>query len=202
MKEMKEMKRLAIVLAVISLLALCQTSQAVDLQAGWYANISGVYVFTYGDYGLPYLRGPAPFLTEPGQYGPFTVTGGSPYYQGRRYVSVATPAYGVTPAQSLILPINLAVGDTVAYLDIACETDYDSSAMVLEFWREYTSGPKELLWAQHGSGLQYATFQTAYDADPNAASYYFKVSIVPEPASLLSLVCGIAGIGYCWRRRR
>ncbi len=194
-----------VILAIVFLLALCQAGYAADLQAGWYANIDPVYVFTYDPvYHNPTLMGEASFLTPPGQYGPFTVTNGPYQTDFTRYISVSANAYGATSDQSLILPLYMAwAGDqTIAYISLAGETNYDSSVMCLELWHQDTDGLQRLVWSQSGSGLQYIFGPEVEQNTLFTGQYCFELAIVPEPTSLASLTLGLAALVSVWRRKR
>lgn len=198
------MNKLVLVCSVLAVLCICASpiSHAADLQAGWYANISHVQVYTYDPiWHLPQLRFNAPLLVEPGQYGPLAVTDGPYHTDYTRYVSVATDAYGVRPSESLVIPLQMSwLGDqTIAFLALGGQTNYNSNAMRLEFWHESTDGTQRLVWSQPESGPQHVFGPEVEHDVPLAGSYYFKVAVVPEPSGIISLACGVAALG--WYRR-
>lgn len=198
------MKKLAFVLAVILLAALSQVSHAADLEAGWYANILEVGVYTYypenSGYSGTYFSGDAIFLTDPGQYGPFTVTDGPNHVGYARHISVPTEANGVTSDQSLILPIGVDLSSPVAYFNIECNTNYDPNIMHLNLWHQYPGYSRCLVWSQTQGGPTYfygPTTETEY----YGGSFFFEVAVVPEPTAALSLLCGLSVLGYYGRRK-
>jgi len=202
------MKKTSVISAVLLLLTLAQVGQAADLQAGWYAKISGVQVYVPGtsgfpDYGNPQLLTDGYFYsTPPGQYGPFQVDGGTPQRDYRRNVSVLANAYGVGSVESLVIPLwtGLAIGDRIAFLEVAWATNYDSSQMRLQLWRTAFGGADELVWAQSLSGQRGGSDGVAYDTVVGGA-YYFKVDVVPEPSSIACLAAALASTFAAMKRR-
>jgi len=197
------MKKLSVISAVLLLLILAQVGQAADLQAGWYANVYAVEVYTYGYQGMPQLTTGAYFYsTPPGQYGPFKVWGGNPQVDFERDVSVPSSALNLGADQSLVLPLTIPLsnGTRIAYLSFAWQTDYDGSQMYIDLWRTRASGATEQVWAQRQSGLQFNTTHVAFDATLDGP-YYFKVNVVPEPPTVMPILLGIAGLALARRRR-
>jgi hypothetical protein len=200
------MKRLAIVSAVLCLLALGQVVQAADLQTGWYAKIQSIDVFIPGD---PIWLGPQLvasgyfYQTPPGQYGLFQVDGGTPNRDNQRYVYVNEDAYGIGLNDSLALPLSfgLTQGTQIAFLSIAWATNYDPAQMQLQLWQNHSNGSSEMLWSQKQGGVkgnsENAAFNTILDG-----TYYFKVSVVPEPSSATCLVAAFGCLLGALRLRR
>ncbi len=195
-----------VILAVVFLLALCQASHAADLQAGWYVKNLMVDAYTFAPFnGPPEPTSVASFLTAPAQYGPFGVTS-NPSSPESLDVSVPVNAYGVTPDQSLTLPLHFpawadeAEDPTMAYIAIDYTTDYDPDDMILQFWHRSTDGSQQLVWTQSNGGVQFAEADVAYNT-PYTGSYFFEVAVVPEPSAALCLVIGCASLCHVIRRR-
>ena len=196
------MKRVCVLILLLAsgLLLPLAASHAANLQAGWYVNITSVQIgLTMGEQVIPIW---GQFDVE-GQYGPFLVTDGPTHSYTRRYISVPTNAYGVGPDQSLTLPI-LAVsqppGTYIHYVSVGYETNYDPSQMRLELWHERLDGSEELLWAQLQGGNRWG----GGGVGPSACEgpYYLKVSVLPEPTAIASLLFGVGGLAVIMRRRR
>lgn len=190
------MKKLAVILAVVSLLVLAQASQAVDLKAGWYANIRGVNIYTYDIHDQPQLVGGGYFYQTPlGQYGPFVVTDG-PYHEAfGRYISVPTDVTNVGPNQNLTVPLmmGLSAGTKIAFLELSWQTNYDPTQMYLDLWHTRQDGTSELLWSQKQPGAHGDADYTAYDTIIEGP-FYFRVNVVPEPSCAAGLVFGMLAL--------
>ena len=197
------MKKAVVFLVVLLLLIVPVIGQAADLQAGWYANIYTVDVYTYNYQGMPQLTtGGYFYSTPPGQYGPYNVWGGNPQVDFERDVSVPSNALNVGGDQSLVLPLTIPLsnGTRIAYLSFAWQTDYDGSQMYLDLWRTRANGSAEQIWTQRQSGLQFNTTHVAFDATLDGP-YYFKVNVVPEPPTVMPILLGIVGLALARRRR-
>lgn len=196
------MKRITVILAVVSLLALCHISQAADLQAGWYAKISSVDIYSYDDqYHLPYLRGGGWFTEPTGLHYPFDVTDEGYQTDSLRRITVVQDTVA-GPDQSLTLSLWVGVGySEIAFLNIHWHSNYDASQMVLEFWQEWNDGSKHLLWSQGQSGEQFG--DKVIDGSLLAnGEYRFKVNVVPEPSSLTGLILALPVlVGFARRRK-
>ncbi len=178
------MKRVAVVVAVVSVLALAQGVNAADLEAGWYAIVRSVSIFTYDHEGMPELRGGGWFVTDPGSYGPFQVTDeprGDEYSRG---VRVLEDAAGVLPGTGVELPLatGLYEDEVIAYLGVDWQTDYDASQMRLELiQRDEQTGAVDILWQQDQSGALWHYEYMAWDTYPVGLA--FRVLAVPEPCT-------------------
>lgn len=194
-----------LILLSIGILLPVGSAQAADLQAGWYAYIDAVHVYSYDDLGQLLLVGGAQFYdTPPGQYGPFTVTDGQYHSWYQRSISVPSSVYGVGSDQSLILPmlLPLSVGQEIAFLEIGIGTNYDSSQMYLQMWRQHLEGgPDELIWERKQSGIGGFSGNIAYDT-VYTGPYYFKVNVVPEPSSFIGLLVVAVPVLHIARRRK
>ena len=96
------MKRVCVLLLLAASLLLSTSALwSADLQAGWYAEGWGPQVVQWIG-GSPGLRSTGHFLTPPGVYGPFTLTG---FGSADRRATVGSDAHGVGPDQSLALPM-------------------------------------------------------------------------------------------------
>ena len=192
------MRRKAVVLAVFCLLVFAGGAHAVTLQQGWYANMNLVDVYFYGPLWEDRMTS-AWFPTPTGTYWPFLVTdaGGS----WRRYASVPETAYGVTPDQSLVLPIYipLGTGTRIACLHLSASTNYDPAAMYLTLWHDHPGVSHTLLWEQKLGGQRIWAGDVPFDSTFDNGQTYFKVQVVPEPSAL---VCLLAGVGCLLRARR
>lgn len=197
------MKR--IVVSLLILIATASVAQAADLKAGWYVNIDTVDVYSYmAGSGQVYLRSESSFSDTPGEYGPFLVTNPSTMFNTRRNISVLNDVDGVSPDQSLVLPMmfGFVPGDRIAYFSVAIGTNYDSSQMWLQLWRKHVEGtPDELVWENTQSGpggfSGHIANNTIY-----TGQYYFKVNVVPEPSGPACLLLGVVPLISLVRRRR
>jgi hypothetical protein len=195
---MKRVCGLLLVAFAASVLLVPSTAHAADLQAGWYANILAISTWLYGSEG--YRPGPVGWFTTQGQYGPFTATGGS--YDTHSYVSVPTTAYGIGSGQSLVLPVSaMYTSEPVAYVLFTYQTYYDPSQMRLELWRNRSDGSQELMWSQLQQGHQLNSFSVAHDS-VYEGPFYFKVSVVPEPSSIVCVLTALGCLSSVARRRR
>ena len=194
------MRRKAVVLAVFCLLVFAGGAHAVTLQQGWYANIRPVYVGYYGPLWEDWMC-TAWFPTPVGSYGPFLVTDNGGLGSGRRYASVPETAYGVTPDQSLILPIYipLDMGTRIAYVVPSVSTNYDPAVMYLTLWHDHPGVSHTLLWEQKLGGERVWSGYVPFDSTLDNGETYFKLQVVPEPSAL---VCLLAGVGCLLRARR
>lgn len=199
------MKKVCVLLPLVLLLLLpAFSSQAADLQEGWYAHIIYVDVWTYDDFGQPVLRGGGGFYdTPPGTYWPFLVTDGQYHSWYERNILVPTSVSGVATDHSLMIPmfLPLSVGEKIAYLAMPWETDYDADEMYLQLWRKRLDGSNELVWEQTQSGQQSGGSMLSYDS-VFEGPYYFKVNVVPEPSSIECLLMALLPLAHIARRRR
>ena len=196
------MKRVSVLflLVAIGLPMSAGLAYSADLAAGWFASASAPTVYQWVA-GRQELRAMGDFLTPTGTYGPFALTGTG---NASRRATVASDMYGVGSAQSLVLPMSMGLpgGESVAYISFSWATSYDAGNMYLELWRPRFSGGPELLWAQHVSGNQQGSVETAYNT-VFEGNYYFKVVVVPElPAGLMfGLLTMAAAATLHWRAR-
>jgi hypothetical protein len=72
------MKKMLLAITILVLASTAPPALAADLQAGWYAHAGGPAVYVDIGVGYPVALDAGRFLTDPGDYGLFTVTGG-PY---------------------------------------------------------------------------------------------------------------------------
>ncbi len=183
-------------LVIVFLLAMCQASHAADLQAGWYADIDRVYVYTYDPvYHNPTLTAEPSIQIAAGQYGPFTVTAG-PYDEDyTRYVSVSADAYGVGSSQGLILPLYMAwSGDqTIGYISVGCATNYDPTQMYLGLYQTLGNGTTATIWTQMQNGGGSSGFIGQNTSLANGP-FYLEVAVVPEPSGFVVLLAGAAAL--------
>jgi hypothetical protein len=197
------MKRVCVLLLLltIALLVPVCSSQAADLQAGWFVDV-GAFVVWDWDGMFYYPRGGGYFTTPTNEYGPFTLTGPT-YGSSWRRVTVTANTYGVGHDQSLILPLGCSVetGAQISYITFGWRTDYDSSQMHVELWRTGASGEDELVWSQHESGS--TGDEVRINGSTMLGPYYYKIVVAPEPASAIGLLLGtlgVVGTVVRWRR--
>ena len=149
-------------------------------------------VYTYDPiYHVPVLTAEPSFQIAAGQYGPFTVTDG-PYDEDyTRYISVPENAYGVTPDQSLILPLYMAwYGDqTIAYISVGCFTNYDPTQMYLGLYQKLNNGTIATIWTQTEAGGGSSGFVGQNTSLANG-SFYMELNVVPEPSSEITMLVG------------
>ena len=199
MKSSRVIYPLLILLSV----ALSGSAPAADLQAGRYANVSSVSLYQYDSQGYPFIRAGLWFTTSPGMYGPFLVGDGPYHTRDWRDISVPSTVTGVGPDSSLVLPVGtgMTLGEPIAWISIPWVADYDATQMQLEFWRTRSNGIAERLWAQQLSGYRYGSVDVAQNTFLEGP-LYFKVSVIPEPASFNLLVGGLSALLLTIRRRR
>lgn len=199
------MKKLSAVLLFVCLatLMLAIRAPAVTLEQGWYANVSTVQVFGYDDEGRPVGRAGGYFYdTPPGQYGPFMVTNGPYHSYSERDVSVpAQVSAGSADSLTMIPSFGMTIGERIAWVEFAWETDYIAGQMRLELWRTRYSGAQELVWAQQLSNHHYS-FATVLNDSEVEGPLFFKVAVIPEPSSFISVITGLAFFVSAWRIRR
>lgn len=203
-EEMEEMKKQVTVLAIVSLLALVQASQAANLQTGWYVDIDQVWVWAYQWPDVP----PHPvawgaFTSPAGQHGPFAVSYPDPNNNNHVRVTVTSDSYGVGSEQSLILPVAIGQTSGSAYIGASINTNYDANQMVLEFWRSRPNYADQMLSTYPVSGNTWYNGQIDW-GDGVEGSYYFKLAVasVPEPSALVGLSAALACLGFTKVRRR
>lgn len=176
------MKRLSafLLFALLATLILAASAPAADLQAGWYAHVSGITVYQYDYYGYPYIRASGWFVTPPGAYGPFVLTDGPYHSRSYREASVLADAQGVGPSSSLDLPVGtgMTIGEPIAWISIGWETDYDPIQMRLEFWHTKSNGQQELVWFQPTGGHKYGSADVLYDTHLEGL-HFFKLAVAP-----------------------
>lgn len=171
--------------AFLATLVLAIPAPAATLQEGWYANVAGLWVYQYDQWGYPFIRSAGSFYnTPPGQYGPFQVTDGTYHSSGERYVSVPAQV-SAGPSDTLAIPVSfgMTLGEQIAYMQISWGTNYDPSQMRLQLWRQRYDGSDQLVWSELGSGVQggaeYIHYGNIFEGD-----YYFEVEVVPEPQAI------------------
>ncbi len=71
------------------------------------------------------------------------------------------------------------------------QTDYDASQMYVSLWENpYGGGASTCIWSQTQSGAQ--AYTTTLDLPVIDFSYYFLVTVVPEPSAFVCLVAALA----------
>jgi hypothetical protein len=176
------MKRLSafLLFAFLATLMLAIPALAADLQEGWYAWPMSVDV--YAD-----------------------VAGGPYGDTGWRKATVTSNAYGAGPADSLLLPMGfgMTIGERFMYIHVSWATDYDATQMQLELWRNRYGGATERVWAQPLSGTRSGSFDTLYGGEFEG-TFFYRVAVIPEPASCLSLatMVSIMGLAVLVTRRK
>lgn len=199
------MRKLALILVVLGLLGLAQAGQAATLDSTWYVKVTSVSVWKYAwdpvnHYYYEQGMGNGYFSRPVGQYGPFQVTSTEPALEDDIFVTVpaATQAGGT---DSLRLPFTISGYVTDAYMQFNCLTNYDSSQVYASLWQANTDGTSTFLWSQLQSGA-HGTSPTIF-IPVTGSNYYFQVSVVPEPSSLLCIVAPFAAtLGLAIRRSR
>ncbi len=197
------MKKLVVALAIVVLLLSAQVSQAVDLQEGWYVKLAAVALFGF-DYGINFYTGTAWYFTgELGEYGPFTVTSPDPV-RAERLIAVTETASRIAPGTSVYLwgePENAVTYD-VTEMGPYWETNYDASCMRLELL-SYDGVDFTLLWTQDKSGFNAGIRNVLSSSQmiPIGSVPVFRVTVVPEPSSLLILFGCFVGTTLVRRRR-
>ena len=200
------MKRLSafLLFAVLVSLIAAIPAPAADLQAGWYAWPFSPQIFIDDGLGNPTLRSSGDFITAPGTYGVFTVTGGPFGSTSWRKATVTLSVNGVGPSDSLVLPLvfTMNLGEPFLYMDISWGTEYDASQMRLELWRSRYDGSTERVWTQGLSGPQSGGPRLLYDGVYEGA-FYYQVTVIPEPSAAMALLAllSMGGVAHLLRRR-
>lgn len=195
------MKNLAFVLVVISLLAVSQAGQAANLSSDWYVKLGTVGVSGYTP-GVGPWDYDWDFTSPLGTVGPFLVTQPDPLWP-QRLVSVqnvdnvpsgtAVDLYGQ-------LRYALPADGIVTGMDFGYQTYYDASQMRLDLYITHSDGTTRLAYSETRS-VPISTFCSA-SLSPGD-TFYFRVTTVPEPSSLLILSLSVVSfIGFGWRRTK
>ncbi len=197
------MKKLVVALAIGVILLSAQVSQAADLQEGWYVKLGMVTLWGF-DYGINFYTGTDwHFTGEIGEHGPFTVTSPDPVW-AERTIAVNETVTGIAPYTSVYLwgePENPVTYDVTA-LGLYCETNYDASCMRLELL-SYDGIDFTLLWTQDKSGFNTGIRNVLSSSQmiPIGSVPVFRVTVVPEPSSLLIVFGCFAGMTFVRRRK-
>ncbi len=198
------MNRLGVALAVVFVLALAGAVQAADLQAGWYVKLGGVALWGWDWQANRYTGVDWDFTGPLGTYGPFEVTQPGPVWP-QRMVSVPSAVSGVPPGTAVDLNGQPRSSLTFAVdrLDFAYETYYDATQMRLSLYLQHSDGNADLLYSETRSGLHSTFPEIPFDDWQMLADdrLVFRVTVVPEPSSLLAVLLPTA-TALCLRRRR
>jgi hypothetical protein len=189
--------------AFLASLMLAIPAPAANLEAGWYARIQGIMLYTYDYLGNPTLADDGYFhQTPPGQYGPFLVTGGPDNVEYTRYISVPTGA-SAGPEATLDMPISFGImpGTKIAFLSTTIGTNYSSSQMYLDLWRTQYDGTHELIWEQRLGGQQSFSGHIANDIYFEGP-FHFTLNVVPEPCGVALFLGGTSLLARMWWRRK
>ncbi len=188
-------KVMCILLAAMPMIGLQTAANSATLQAGWYVDIFGVQ--------LSFLNGPdildGHFTSLVGTYGPFQVTDPTSPDNEARIVTVPSTT-AASSADSLALPFTFGGGFTNAVMSFACYTDYDPSQMHASLWSAPSEGDPVCIWSQMEGGAQGGGSLGIFQATVSP-SYYFLVTVVPEPSGIAVLLVGILAVGFCASRR-
>jgi len=188
------MKKTAAIIVVLLLLT-AQACLAVDLEAGWYANLGLVDIHGWGPSGEVVVSWN--FTGALGPQEPFEVTSPDPVW-ARRSVTVLQTTTGIAPGTAVYLwgepvtPITFDIIDVVPYW----ETDYDATRMQLQLLSYSPQTGFTLLWSQTASGhnLSFSGLLSGFQEIPLGAEPVFRVIVVPEPCSFAVLVAACCGI--------
>ena len=197
------MKKGFAVFAVLLLLSLSQVTQAVTLEEGWYVKLGGVALFGFDPVLSFYTGADWHFTVDTGDQGPFNVASPDPVW-AERMVSVPETVTGVIPGASVYLwgeptyPVTYAITEVGFFW----ETNYDASRMRLDLLA-YDGAGFTLLWSQDNSGLDsgFRNVLTASQSIPVGSVPVFRVTVVPEPSSMLAMIGCVAGAVFVLRRR-
>ena len=196
------MKKGFAVFAVVLFLLSTQVTHAANLEEGWYVNLQSVTLWWDDELGYAHPLD-WQFTDVPSVCGPFTVT--DPGLQrSSRIISVTADA--AVPAATEVtlsgVPAN-PVSYCITRIDVALETNYDATQMVLNVLAFHAGGGQDLLWTQTMSGhlLGMKTIYPMSFAPISGDSLIFRVIAVPEPASMLSLALPLLVVTSRLRRK-
>jgi len=180
-------------------------SQGATLQAGWFAEVAPTSILVWTPPMPPVTVGGARHLLSPGSYsnGLFLVTDGAYHTNWERRVTVSANVNGVGSSSSLVLPVTFAMsnGDPIGWMSVNWATNYDATQMRLELWRTRYGGTTELVWYQGLSGQQAGATDVLYNSVVEGP-FFFKVNVLPEPASFTAVAIGLGALCLAVRRRR
>jgi hypothetical protein len=205
------MKRLSafLLFAFLASLVVAIPANAVQLQAGWYAEFA--YVWLAGEQWEPeYVPWEVEWLpTSPlGQQGHLLIEGVYPSPQSSRKITI-TESFASEPG--VIFEDSGTFDRSKPYysnLRVSWMTNYDGSTIQLQLYRRRAGYNDELVWRQTASGyaLDYGDVWNASPILPGD-DVVFKLVVSPEPPGMLVLGAGML-IGLFsqvrargWRRR-
>ena len=195
------MKRLAIALVVIGLLAVSQVTHAANLEEGWYVKLGGVGILGYTPNVGPWNY-EWDFTSPLGTVGPFVVTQPDPLWP-QRLISVQNMD-NVPPVTAVDLfgqlRYAIPVDGIITGMNFGYQTYYDASQMRLNLYITHSDGTTRLAYSETRS-VPISTFGSA-SLSPGD-TFYFRVTAVPEPSSLLILSLSVVSfIGFGWRKAK
>ena len=191
------------VFAVVLFLLSTQVTQAATLEEGWYVKLGLVDVRGWD--GTSYCVIDWNFTGDLGMVGPFSVTSPDPVW-ARRMVSVDSTVSGIAPGTSVYLwgtpvtEVTFPITGVVPYYD----TDYDASRMRLQLLMYHADAGYTILWEQNRSGVwgDAGSVLSQNQSIPIGYTPVFRVTVIPEPMSLIVLSSGLIALAFSLRRER
>ncbi|MGI6296926.1 MAG: PEP-CTERM sorting domain-containing protein [Armatimonadota bacterium] len=198
------MKKFVVAVAIVVILLSAQISQAADLQEGWYVKLGWVDVRGWD--GMRERVVDWDFTGPLGSVGPFEVTSPDPLW-ARRMISVPNTVSGIAPGTSVDLwgePLSL-VDFPITEVVVCYDTNYDAAKMRLQLFMYQQDTGFTLLWSEERSGLHqvWSNVLGQFQMIPVGYSPVFRVTVIPEPSTVLALFSGaLCTFVACWRWKK
>lgn len=188
------MKKVILVIAVLSLLTVCQFAQATYLDSSWYVEITNVYLYG-GNYSSFML------FSFPQSSEHIKIESNSSW----NWIKFTIPQSGNIPTGETAKCGGLLLdeGHRVGSISFDYTTYWTQPNLILTLTSEelmYQDPPSQLVWSTSSTGLQ--SGHVTITGDPNG--YYFRLTVapeVPEPGGLLALG-SLCAAGFAARMRR
>ena len=186
------MKNLKIVLVALLLMLLTQASQAVDIQAGWYACYDSICLEGFNfDTGGIYATFWRP-SSELGESGAITVSDWQLYPSTRKITITENIS---VDSGTILFEDTGFIEDPSKYYQlthIVWRTDYDANNIRMQLLRHRDGQDDKLIWEQAQSGLNGGYDILSDNLFMPGDSLVIRLVVVPEPSAFLSLSVGLA----------